>query len=74
MVGVEGIWDAGLERLKVICSREDGRTKRVSVSRSHWEKRIGECICSVSIQFKRIRVLNLTKSFILLKLTFFRDY
>ena len=34
--------DAGLERLKVISSWEDGQGKRVSVSRSHRDKRIGE--------------------------------
>ena len=33
--------DADLERLKVICSWEDGQGKRVSVSRSHRDKRIG---------------------------------
>ena len=55
--------DAGLERLKVIiCSWEDGQGKRVPVSRSHRDKRIGECVCSVSIQFKRIGVLNLRES------------
>ena len=40
--------DAGLERLKVICCWEDGQWKRVPVSRSHGDKRIGECVCSVS--------------------------
>ena len=54
--------DAGLERLKVISSWEDGRRKRVPVSRCHRDKRIGECVCSISIHFKRVGVLNLRKS------------
>ena len=41
--------DAGLERLKVICSWEDSQGKSVPVSRSHGDKRVGECVCSVSI-------------------------
>ena len=45
--------DAGLERLKVISRWEDGRKKRVPVSRCHRDKRIGECVCSIS-QFKRV--------------------
>ena len=56
------IVDACLERLKVISCREDGQRKRVSVSRCHRDKRIGECVCSVSIQFKRIGVLSPRKS------------
>ena len=55
---------AGLERVKVICSREDGQ-KRVSISRSLRDKRIGEYVCSVSIQFKRVGVLNLKKNRVL---------
>ena len=55
---------AGLEGLKVISCWEDGRRKRVPASRchSHRDKRIGECVFSVSIQFKRVGVLNLRKS------------
>ena len=49
------------ERLKVICSREDGQGKRVPVSRSHKDKRIGECVCSFSI-FNREELLNVRKS------------
>ena len=45
--------DVGLERLKVICSLEDGHGKRCPVSRSHRDKRISKCVCQVSIQFKR---------------------
>ena len=41
---------------------EDGQRKRVSVSRCPRDKRIGECGCSVSIQFKRVGMLNLRKS------------
>ena len=51
--------DAGLERLKVISCWEDGRRKRVPVSRCHRNKRIGECVRSIGIQFKREGVLNL---------------
>ena len=39
-------------------SREDGRGKRVPVSRSHRHKRIGECVYSVRIQFNREEVLD----------------
>ena len=45
---------AGLEGLKVISCLEDGRGKRVPVSRSHRNKRIGECVRSMGIQFKRV--------------------
>ena len=41
--------DADLESLKVISCWEDGKGKRVPVSRSHGDKRVGECVCSVSI-------------------------
>ena len=54
--------DAGLERLKVIRCWEDGRRKRVSVSRCHRNKRIGESVRSIGVQFKRVGVLNLRKS------------
>ena len=54
--------DAGLKRLKVISCWEDGRRRRDPVSRCHRDKRIGECFCSVGIQFKRVGVLNLRKS------------
>ena len=54
--------DAGLEGLKVINCWEDGRRKRVPVSRCHRNKRIGECVRSIGIQFKRVEVLNLRKS------------
>ena len=48
--------DLCIERLICsICSWEDGRGKRVPVSRS-------QCVCSVSIQFQRVGVLNLRKS------------
>ena len=33
----------------VLERRKYGREKRVSVSRSHRDKRIGKCVCSVSI-------------------------
>ena len=46
--------DVGLERLKVNCCCEDGRRKRVLVSKCNRDKRIGECVCSISIQFKRV--------------------
>ena len=52
--------DAGLQRLKIISCWEGGRRKRVPVSRCHRDKRIGECVRSISIQFKRV-VLNLRK-------------
>ena len=55
--------DAGLERLKVICCWEDGRRKRVPISRCHRDKRVGECVCSVSIQFKRVGVLGFNNIF-----------
>ena len=54
--------DAGLERLKVICYWEES-----PVSRCHRDKRIGECVCSGSIQFKRVGVLSHRKSCILRK-------
>ena len=54
--------DAGLEGLKVISCWEDGRRKRVPVSRCHRNKRIGECVRSIGIQFKRVGVLGLRKS------------
>ena len=54
--------DAGLEGLKVISCWEDGRRKRVPVSRGHRNKRIGECVRSIGIQFKRVGVLGLIKS------------
>ena len=56
------IVDAGLEGLKVISCWEDGRRKRVPVSRCHRDKRIGECVRSIGIQFKRVGVLNFRKS------------
>ena len=43
-VGVEVSVDAGLERVKVICSWEDEQGTRVSVSRSNRDKRFGECV------------------------------
>ena len=52
--------DADLERLKVICYWEDVRRKRVPVTRCHMS-RVGECVCSVSIQFKHVGVLSLRK-------------
>ena len=54
--------DVGLERLKVISCWEDGRRKRIPVSRCHRDKRIGQCVCSIGIQFKRVGGLNLRKS------------
>ena len=39
--------DAGLEGLKVKRCWEDGRRKRVPVSRCHRNKRIGECVRSI---------------------------
>ena len=54
--------DVGLEGLKGISCCEDGRRKRVPVSRCHRNKRIGECIRSIGIQFKRVGVLGLRKS------------
>ena len=54
--------DAGLEGLKVISYWEDGRRKRVPVSIRHMNKRIGECVRSIAIQFKCVGVLNLRKS------------
>ena len=45
--------DVGLEGLKVIRCRQDGRRKRVPVSRFHRNIRIGECVRSIGIQFKR---------------------
>ena len=54
--------DAGLEKLKVISCWEDSRRKRVPVSRCPRIKRIGECVRSIGIQFKRVGVLNLRKS------------
>ena len=45
--------DACLERLKDICCWEDGWRKRIPVSRCHRDKRIGECVCWIRIQFKR---------------------
>ena len=45
-----------LERLKVIiCCWEDGQRKRVPVSRFHINKRIGECVRSIGIQFNYAR-------------------
>ena len=41
--------NAGLERLKVIICWEDGKRKRVPVSRCQRDKRIGECVRSISI-------------------------
>ena len=54
--------NGGLEELKVIICWEDGRRKRVPVSRCHRNKRIGECVRSIGIQFKRVGVLGLRKS------------
>ena len=59
--------DAGLEGLKVIKCWEDGRRKRVPVFRCHRNKRIGECVRSIGIQFKRVGELNLIKSLIMRK-------
>ena len=53
---------AAIERLKVISCWEDGRRKRIPVSRCQGDKRIGTRVCSVRIQFKRVGVLNLRKS------------
>ena len=57
-----------------MCSWEDGQGKRGTASRSYRDKRIGECVCSVSIQFKSVGVLNLGKSSISPKWTFWGDY
>ena len=54
----------GLEGLKVISCWEDGKRKRVPVSRCHRNKGIGECVRSIGIQFKRVGVLCLRKSLI----------
>ena len=54
--------DAGFEGLKVMSCWEDGRRKRVPVFRCHRDKRIGECVRSIGIQFKRVGVLGLRKS------------
>ena len=54
--------DAGLEGFKVISCWEDGRKKSVPVSRCHRNKRIGEYVRSIGIQFKRVGVLNFRKS------------
>ena len=54
--------DAGHEGLKIISCWEDGRRKRVPVSRCHRNKRIGECVRSIGIKFKGVGVLNLRKS------------
>ena len=61
--------DAGIGRLK-------SRGRRTSKSRSHWDKdkRIGEYVCSVSIQFNSEGVLNVRKSCISRKWSFWRDY
>ena len=56
--GLKVFVDVCLERLKVICCWEDGRRKRVSISRCHRDKRVGKCVCSVSIQFNRVGVLS----------------
>ena len=56
--------NARLERLKVICSQENGQEKRVAVSRSHRDKRVGECVCRVSMQFNRVGVVYPRKSYI----------
>ena len=53
--------DAGLEGLKVISCWENGRRKRVPVSRCHRNKPIGEYVRSTGIRFKRVGVLNLRK-------------
>ena len=34
----------------------------LGVSRCHRDKRVGECVCSVSIQFKQVGVLSPRKS------------
>ena len=60
--------DAGLEGLKVISCWEDGRRKIVPVSRCHRNKRYGESIRSIAIQFKRVGMLNFRKSRIYLYL------
>ena len=58
--------DAGLEGLKVLSCWEDGRRKRVPVPRcrrcEQYSRRIGECVRSIGIQFKRLGVLGLRKS------------
>ena len=38
-IGDEGTLGCGSERLKVICSRKDGRESRVTISRSYRDKR-----------------------------------
>ena len=53
--------DAGLEGLKVINCWEDGRRKRVPVSRCHRNRRIGEWVRSIGIQLKRVGVLGFRK-------------
>ena len=46
--------DVDLERLKDICCWENGQGKRVPVSRSHRDKQIGECLCSVSTEVPKL--------------------
>ena len=66
--------DGGLERLKVLSCWEDCRRKKVPVSRCHRDKRIDEWVCSVSIKFKRLGVLNLRKSCISRKWSLWGDH
>ena len=46
------LWMRVLEDWRLKCSWEDGQGMRVPVPRSHRDKRIGEYVCPVSIQFK----------------------
>ena len=73
-VGVEGVRGCVSWKMKVICCWEDGQRKGIPVSRCHRDKRVGECVCSVSIQFKRVGMLNLSKSRISRHQSLWRDY
>ena len=50
-----------LKGWRLLYRREDGRGKQVPDSTSHSDKQVGQCVSSVSIQFNRVRVLNLRK-------------
>ena len=55
--------DVGLERLKILCSQEDGRRSEFqSLEVKKMDKRIGECVFSKTIQFNCEEVLGVRKS------------
>lgn len=59
---------AGLGQLKVVGHEKDGSGKRAPVSRSFRDKRVGECLSPICMQFNSDGVLSLRESRVFLQI------